>query len=181
MLSLIFFGLVIYYFRQITTYTQSSFRQGIVILKYKEPFSDKIPEEVMNQEIICKNIIFRFNTPYTGLFRAYPRGSMLKNRRTYYLPSLLGEIKLSRKGIAQITLRIPLSITLMLLTLLVASVISSTQLGFTINSVLVSVTEVAIAMLIFGIFAIIGYVMEKGDLHDGVIMLRERAKSNSIA
>ena len=180
MSSLIIVALAIYYVRQITTWNLPSFRQGIVVLKYKESFSDKIPEVVMNQEIVCKNIIFKFNTPYTGLFRAHPRIAFLKNRRTSYFPSLLGEIKLNHNGIAQITLRVPWSITLMLLTLFVALVISSIEGVLTINSTLVGITKSATVMSIFGIVVILGFIMEKGDLQDGVIMLRERAKSNSL-
>jgi hypothetical protein len=180
----IIFGLAIcylgfMYLRQITTWTLPSFQQGLVVRKYQEPFPGHIPNELLKQEIVCKNIIFKFDTPRTGLFRAYPRFAFFKNRRTSYFPSLLGEIEFTSKGIAFITLRFPLSIVLILLVLFVALIISNAEGIFTINSVIGSITKVVLVLFLFAVFSILGFVMEKDDLHDAVIMLKEYANSNS--
>ncbi|HSG43908.1 MAG TPA: hypothetical protein VLA72_12205 [Anaerolineales bacterium] len=124
----------------------------------------------MNQEINCKNIIFIFISPHTSLFRAHPKGGVFRNRRTNYFPSLLGEIKLDHQGKAQITLRVPLSLLLMLFTIFAALVTSNS----------VGIKEVVFAILLFGIFAFLSFFMEKSDLQNGVILLRERANTNTF-
>ena len=163
------------YLIQITKWTLPSFRQGIIVRRYQQSFSGKIPKKLLNKEILCENVIFKFDTPSTGLFRTRPRSSLF---RTGYFPSLLGEINLTNKGIAQITLRISFSKTLILLALYFAifNFIFNTERVFPINSTL---NRVGILLLV-GFFSILGFTMEKDDLLEGINIFIERAKSNSL-
>jgi len=101
-------GLILFlgfmYFQQITTWTPYSFRLGLVIRKYKIPFSGKVSKEFIKKEITCNNIVFKFSSPTRGLFRAYPKlGGFLKSRRKSYLPSMLGEVNINHTGLAEIS------------------------------------------------------------------------------
>jgi len=182
-LSLVFFLFLvfaIYYLRQITTWTLPSFRQGIVIVKYKESFPSNIPEDILNQEILCQNIMFKFNTPNIGLFRVHPKFALFKRSSYAYFPSLLGEIRLNHKGMAQIALRIPLFTILMSVTLLLVLVITNTEGVITINSIFASLSELALVMLVVGIIVSLHFIMEISDLKYGVMSLSKRAKTNSL-
>lgn len=168
------------YLKQITTWTLPSFRQGIVVHKYTESFSGKIPTELMNREIVFKNIIFRFISPNSGLFKAHPPLTLFKNRIRNYFPSLLGEVELSDTGMAQITLRIPLPIILISLAFFTALVISNIEGTFTINSFLLRVLKGGLVMMIFGILFIFGFLIEKEHLHEGFMLLKESAKTGTL-
>jgi len=168
------------YLKQITTWTLPSFRQGIIAHKFQEPFSGKISKELINREIVFKNIIFRFISPHTGLFKAHPPLTLFKNRIRNYFPSLLGEVELSPNGVAHITLRIPLSTILIALTVFTALVISNIEGIFTLSSFLRGVSKGIFVMMIFGVFAVIGFLREKEHLQEGFMMLKESANSGTL-
>jgi hypothetical protein len=173
---LIFLGLTIYYLRQIITWTLPSFRQGIVVHKYIEPFPRKIPKDLINREIDCDNIPFIFISQNKGIFRANQLQKtfiLLKNRRKTYFPSLLGEVELDHKGTAQVTLRIPLPMVLISVALFIVMTISNMKGVLTINSLILGILESGFVMIVLGIFSTIGFFMEKDDLHDGIIILKE--------
>jgi len=168
------------YFIQITTWTLPSFRQGIIVHKYREPFSGKIPKELMNREIALNNIIFKFISQNTGLFKAHPPLSFFKNTAKSYFPSILGEIDLNHKGVAQITLRIPLSTILIYVALCIALVISNIEGTFTINSFIPGVLKGGFLTIIFSIFFAFGFFREKEHLHEGVMMLKESVNDGTL-
>lgn len=181
MFFILFLISAIYYLWQITTWTIPSFRKSIVIRKYIVPFSDQIPENILDQEIICKNIIFKFESPNAGLFRAHPLGRIFRNRRNNYFPTLLGEIKLDPKGVAQITLRIPFPIISMTMILFFALVVSITGGALTADLISTRLPQVVFAVLIFGFLALVSFIMETDDLKDSVMILKDRAKSDSFS
>jgi hypothetical protein len=151
------------------------------VYKHSEPFPGKIPQELMNREIVFKNIIFKFLSPNTALFKAHPPLTFFKNWSRNYFPSLLGEVELSRKGTAQLTLRIPLSTILLALVIFTALVVSSIEGTFTINSLLLAVSKAALVMLIFGIFSIFGFLIEKEHLLEGFTTLKENVNAGTLA
>ena len=162
---LLFIGLAFYYLVQITTWTVSSFRRGVVVHQYTVSFPGTIPKEHTNREIVFKNIIFRFISPGTGLFKAHPPNSLFKYRARNHFPWLLGEVQSSRKGIAQITLRIPLSRILM-------------SLAFFITLVyFFGVANGLVAVILFTVFSIMDFIREKENLIEGFLMLKENAKT----
>ena len=175
----IFFGLAVYYLRQITAWTLPSFRRGIVVYRFQNPFSGKIPNELIGREIICKYIIFKFISPSQGLFRSHPR-FLPRSGKTPGFPLLLGEIELDRNDVAQATLRIPLASILIGLTLFLALIISNIGATPTINSVFVGIARDMVALLFLGFFFLIGYFAEKADLQEGVIILKERATDGTL-
>jgi hypothetical protein len=176
-LLFIFFGFM--YFKQITTLTLYSFRQGIIIYKYREPFSGEIPKELIKQEIRYNDIIFKFNSSNQGIFRTHPNMSYVRDFRRSYFPSVLGEINLTDNGVAEITLRTPLSLILIWLVILTALVVSNIESVFSINSVGAIVKGVFV-MLIIGVIVYIFFDFEKTDLRNGIKILSEHAKNNTL-
>jgi hypothetical protein len=164
---LILLGIAIYHLIQTTTWTLPSYRRGIVIYKHKSlgPFISKIPKELINQEIACEDIIFKFLTPNIGLFRVDTKIRMYGSR----FPTLLGEIELNPKSIARIRLRIPFSTILMLLALYIYLVLS-----------IVKVIPIIIVTMILGIVFTIGFSKDKDELLDAVIMLMELVNAKSL-
>jgi hypothetical protein len=149
------------------------------VYKYLEQFPAEIPKEFINTEIACSNVTFKFISPNTGLFRAFPQPRpffSFKSHRKNYFPYLLGEIEINRKGVAQITLRIPLSIILTSLALFITVVTSNIDEKFTTNSAFFGILDGVAIMIFISVFSIIGFFMEKDDLHDGLIMLKKRTE-----
>ena len=164
----LFFGLALYYLIQITTWTLPSFRRGVIVHKYQATFPSRIPDELTDREIALKNIIFKFISPNIGLFKAHPPNSLFKNRARNHLPWLLGEVQLSRESIAQITLRIPLSIILILLALFITLIyFFGVPNGFGLA-------------ILFTVFSAMDLVREKENLLEGFMMLQESAKTGTL-
>ena len=162
------FGLALYYLVQITTWTLPSFRWGVVVYKYSVSFSSTIPKELINRETVSKNIIFRFISPSTGLFKAHPPNFLFKQRARNHLPWLLGEVHLGHKGVAQITLRIPLSKILISLAFFITLIYFFGVLnGFGLA-------------ILFTVFSAMDFVREKENLLEGVMMLNESANTATL-
>jgi hypothetical protein len=155
-------GLAFYYLIQITTWTVPSFRRGVVVQRYTVSFPSTIPEELTNREIAFKNIIFRFISTGTGLFKAHPPNTLFKNRARNHFPWLLGEVQLDRKGFAQITLRIPLSKILILLAFFITLIY------------LFGVPNGSGLTMLFIVFSIMDFVREKENLREGFMTLKEK-------
>ncbi len=168
------------YLKQITTWTLPSFRQGIVVYKYSESFIGNIPKELTNREIAFNNIIFKFISPKTGLFKAHPPMSFFKDVIRNYFPSLLGEIELSGKGIAQVTLRIPLPTILISLTLFIGWALSNIEGPFKLDSFFLRFPDGAFVTIILIAIFIFNFLREKKHLHEGFIMLKESANAGTL-
>jgi hypothetical protein len=169
------------YFQQITTWTPYSFRLGLVIRRYKKPIPGKIPKELIKKEIICNNILFKFNSPTKGFFRAFPKPhGLFSGRRKSYLPSMLGEININRSGIAEVSVRIPLSLILIIASLFLILVGSNIEGVFTLNAVMASVVKSFLVMAIFGVLFFINSDFEKMDLEGGIKDLVERINNDTL-
>jgi hypothetical protein len=174
----IFFFLGLMYLLQITTWTQYSFRLGLVIRKYKESTSNKLPKELIKKEIICRNILFKFSSPTKGLFRAFPKPySFFRLKR---FPSILGEINIRSNGVAEISWRIPLSLILIYLLVFLILVGSNLDTSYSLSAILISIIKSSIVMLTFGFLPFIYLGYEKWDLEDGIKELNDKINSDTL-
>jgi len=107
---------------QITNWEINSFRWGIIILEFSEPFSNKIPEQLTNKIIEHKGITFKFISQKLGLFQAKIQRRSLESDHISGSGGfpLLGEIILSKAGVAKIVLRIPFYIVFLYICALIA-------------------------------------------------------------
>jgi hypothetical protein len=169
--TILFLGFM--YFQQITIWTQYSFRLGLVIRKYKVSITSKIPKEIVKKEIVCNNILFKFNSPTKGLFRAFPKPhGLFKSKRKSYYPSMLGEININHSEIAEVSIRIPLSVILISASFFL--------ILFTLTAIIASVEKSFFVIAIFGALFFINYDFEKMDLEDGIKKLVERINSATL-
>ena len=126
-------------------------------------------QKLINREILCEDIIFKFLSPNIGLFRINTKIKFRWGRRFPRFPSLLGEIELNPNSIARIRLRIPFSTILILLALFIYLVL-----------LIVQVIPIIIVMIILGVVFTIGFSKEKDELLDAVIMLKELVNTKSL-
>lgn len=164
MIVILLIALEIYALIQMTTWTLSSFRFGIVVISFSTSFSNGATKKLINRMVETKGIMFKFVTQDVGLFRnslmpLYNSFAPLRNGRIGF--PLLGEIKLTEKGVAQIKIRIPFSSILVMIALFVGLVEFATQGIYTIDSIAQGFAKASVLMAILGVFGLFGFLIEK--------------------
>ena len=163
---------------QISSWKLGLFRWGIVVTEFSESCPVKIPEHLTNKIIEHKGITFKFVSQKQGLFLATIIGRWTRHPSTYSsslsITPLLGEINLDKAGVAKITLRIPNSIILLALCILLALI------GFTILSKDVAdPSSTMMGILVITIFLAISIFMEKTQLSVGIQKIKEYILENT--
>ena len=164
---------------QISSWKIGLFRWGIVVTEFSESFPVKIPEHLTNKIIEHKGITFKFVSQKQGLFLATIIGRWTNHPSAAYSSTLgicplLGEINLDKAGVAKVILRIPNSIILLALCILIALI------GFTILSKDVAdPSSIMMGILVITIFFAISFFMEKTQLSTGIQKIKEYILENT--
>jgi hypothetical protein len=158
---IIFIGLLFYSLVEATTWTLLSFRRGIAVIDYFEPFMDKVPEEIVNRQIELDSISFLFVSQTNGLFRTQPK---MSNRRPGF--SLLGELELKENGEARVIVRVPSSSVLILITIFIGFIILGVQEPS-------SIYGIVFLGILTGVFLLLFFLIEKDSLLFGLKKIKK--------
>src|SRR5690349_9018264 len=145
---------------QTSSWKIASFRWGVVVLKFSEPFPIKIPNSCIGEIIEYKGIIFKFVSQKLGLFQAKVMGRNISPSHDSLISGIfpiMGEIILDEAGNANMSLRIPYSTILMLICILIA------LFGFAAisRSISFDLSFMLTGILFIGSFTTLIFFMEK--------------------